>query len=132
MQSLFEWDFYGGLPDSKLARVEGLASSRLLDPAQPVAAMNRRISILVMTREAEQRMMPAGDAPEAPGEGAALPLEPGATPPAALPADTTEAPAPAAAPPVATVSPRPFGLPDLQKLAEVPKPREEFGVPKPR
>jgi chemotaxis protein MotB len=123
----------GGLPDSKLARVEGLASSRLLDPAQPVAAMNRRISILVMTREAEQRMMPSGDAPEAPGEGAALPLEPGSAPPAmASPGDTTEAPAPAAAPPLATASPRPFGLPDLQKLAEVPKPREEFGVPKPR
>jgi chemotaxis protein MotB len=95
--------------------------------------MKRRISILVMTREAEQRMMPSGDAPEAPGEGAALPLEPGSAPPAmASPGDTTEAPAPAAAPPLATASPRPFGLPDLQKLAEVPKPREEFGVPKPR
>jgi chemotaxis protein MotB len=123
----------GGLPDSKLARVEGLASSRLLDPEQPVAAMNRRISILVMTREAEERMSPSGEAPEEPGEGATLPLVPGsASPSAVLPAESTEAPAPAAAPPVATASPRPFGLPDLQKLAEVPKPREEFGVPKPR
>ncbi|WP_372657154.1 flagellar motor protein MotB [Hydrogenophaga sp.] len=48
----------GGLPDQKLLRVEGLASSRLLNAAEPNAAVNRRISIVVMTREAEQRMMP--------------------------------------------------------------------------
>ena len=49
----------GGLPDEKLARVEGLASSRLLDASVPNDPINRRISIIVMTQEAEERMMPA-------------------------------------------------------------------------
>ena len=49
----------GGLPDDKLVRVEGLASSRLLYPDHPFDAANRRISIVVMTREAEERMLPS-------------------------------------------------------------------------
>ena len=126
----------GGLPDEKLARVEGLASSRLLDPQAPAAALNRRISILVMTREAEQRMEPKGDGssvprpPDAAGPAAETPLPtPSPTPagPTPLPAGT-----PAAAVELPTVRIRPLGLPDLQKLAEVPKPREEVGVPPPR
>jgi chemotaxis protein MotB len=48
----------GGLPDDKLLRVEGLASSRLMDPERPTSPINRRISILVLTREAEERMRP--------------------------------------------------------------------------
>ncbi|HEY9095170.1 MAG TPA: flagellar motor protein MotB, partial [Hydrogenophaga sp.] len=36
----------GGLPDSKMLRVEGLASSRLMVPEDPNAPANRRISIL--------------------------------------------------------------------------------------
>ncbi|WP_082876999.1 flagellar motor protein MotB [Hydrogenophaga crassostreae] len=47
----------GGLPDAKMARVEGLASSRLFDPDNPNAPVNRRISILVLTREAEERLL---------------------------------------------------------------------------
>ena len=46
-----------GMPDDKLARVVGLASSILLDPENPTGAVNRRISITVMTREAEERLM---------------------------------------------------------------------------
>ena len=48
----------GGLPDDKLVRVEGLASSRLLEPQNPQAPINRRISILVLTQEAERRLTP--------------------------------------------------------------------------
>jgi chemotaxis protein MotB len=48
----------GGLPDDKLLRVEGLASSRLMDPEHPTSPVNRRISLLVLTREAEERMRP--------------------------------------------------------------------------
>jgi chemotaxis protein MotB len=48
----------GGLPDDQLLRVEGLASSRLMDPTRPTSPINRRISILVLTREAEERMRP--------------------------------------------------------------------------
>ena len=54
-----------GMPDDKLARVVGLASSNLLDAANPLSPANRRISIIVMTREAEERLMGAGRAPVA-------------------------------------------------------------------
>jgi len=48
----------GGLPDDKLVRVEGLASSRLLHPDRPQDPSNRRISIVIMTRDYEERMFP--------------------------------------------------------------------------
>ncbi len=115
----------GGLPDEKLARVEGLASSRLLDPADPGAALNRRISILVMTREAEERMEPKGD-------GSSVSRGPDTAGPAgeAVALEQTPAAVEAAPRPPARVGP--LGLPDLQKLAEMPKPREEVGVSKTR
>jgi len=46
-----------GMPDDKLARVTGMASSSLLEPDQPFAPVNRRISILVMTKDAEERLL---------------------------------------------------------------------------
>jgi chemotaxis protein MotB len=46
-----------GMPDDKLARVVGLAASDLLEKDQPLAPINRRISITVMTREAETRLI---------------------------------------------------------------------------
>ena len=46
-----------GMPEEKLARVVGMASSLLLDPADPLSPTNRRISILVMTKEAEERLL---------------------------------------------------------------------------
>lgn len=129
----------GGLPDNRLARVEGLASSRLLRPETPNAPINRRISILVMTREAEARMEPNELVPVPTiNETAASPQSPAPTrvDPAVSPAAPASAPSPgaAAAPsrPVAAPVLRPLGLPDLQNLAEVPKPREEVGSGKPR
>ncbi|MDP2261860.1 MAG: flagellar motor protein MotB [Hydrogenophaga sp.] len=56
----------GGLPDDKLLRVEGLASSQLRVPDNPTDAANRRISIVVLTREAEARMLPARALPLTP------------------------------------------------------------------
>jgi chemotaxis protein MotB len=47
------------MPDDKVARVVGLASSILLDEENPLSPANRRISIVVMTREAEERLMGA-------------------------------------------------------------------------
>ena len=79
----------GGLPDDKLVRVEGLASSRLLNSRDPNAPANRRISLLVMTKEAEERMVPM------------------------------------TAPAVPAMPQGPISLPDLQKLAEQPKPPQE-------
>ena len=46
-----------GMPDEKIARVMGLASSVLLDEDNPRSPTNRRISITVMTREAEERLL---------------------------------------------------------------------------
>lgn len=52
-----------GMPDDKVARVVGLASSVLLEPEAPLSPVNRRISIIVMTREAEERLLGGGRAP---------------------------------------------------------------------
>lgn len=46
-----------GMPDDKVARVVGLASSILLDESNPRSPANRRISITVLTREAEERLL---------------------------------------------------------------------------
>lgn len=48
-----------GMPDEKLARVVGMASSILLIEDDPYSPANRRISLTVMTREAEERLMGA-------------------------------------------------------------------------
>jgi len=46
-----------GMPDSKLGRVVGLAASDPLEPDDPKAPVNRRITITVLTREAEERLL---------------------------------------------------------------------------
>lgn len=46
-----------GMPNDKLARVVGLAASDLLLPNDPRAPQNRRITITVLTREAEERLL---------------------------------------------------------------------------
>jgi chemotaxis protein MotB len=45
----------GGLPDDRTLRVQGLAASSPFDRNDPEAPANRRISIIVMNREAEDR-----------------------------------------------------------------------------
>jgi chemotaxis protein MotB len=47
----------GGLPEDRMLQVQGLASSKLFIPAQPEHPMNRRISVIVMNREAEDRLL---------------------------------------------------------------------------
>lgn len=59
-----------GMPDNKLARVVGLASSILLIEDDPYNPANRRISLTVMTKEAEERLV---------GGARPLPAEPPAT-----------------------------------------------------
>jgi chemotaxis protein MotB len=59
-----------GMPDDKLARVTGLASSNLLLPQEPLNPTNRRISIIVMTREAEERLLGNSRTAVVPTEGA--------------------------------------------------------------
>ncbi|MCC7151538.1 MAG: flagellar motor protein MotB [Rubrivivax sp.] len=52
----------GGMPEDRTLRVQGLAASSLLEPGDPLAPVNRRISIIVMNREAEERFF--RDAPD--------------------------------------------------------------------
>ena len=58
-----------GMPEDKLARVVGMASSLPYDPGNPTAPSNRRISLLVMTKEAQERLLgierpPVDETPE--------------------------------------------------------------------
>jgi len=50
----------GGLPDDRMLRVQGLAASLPFETRDPLAASNRRISIIVMNREAEDRIFRSG------------------------------------------------------------------------
>jgi chemotaxis protein MotB len=56
----------GGLPDNKISRVVGLSSSVLFDKQDPQNSINRRISIVVMTRQAEEAALKTDTAPESP------------------------------------------------------------------
>ncbi len=47
----------GGLPDDRMLLVQGMASSKLFVPEDPASPLNRRISIIVMNREAEERLL---------------------------------------------------------------------------
>jgi chemotaxis protein MotB len=44
----------GGMEESRISRVVGLSSSVLLDPADPYNPINRRVSIIVMNKKAEE------------------------------------------------------------------------------
>ncbi len=47
----------GGLPEARMLRVQGLAASKLLDENAPQSPVNRRISIIVMNRDAEDAVL---------------------------------------------------------------------------
>ncbi|MYM36389.1 flagellar motor protein MotB [Duganella sp. FT94W] len=77
----------GGMQDAKVLRVVGLASAINLDKADPFNPINRRISIVVMNRRAEDnvlrdgRKIEVGDVDEAAEVGtAAAPAKPGGPP----------------------------------------------------
>jgi chemotaxis protein MotB len=116
----------GGLPDDKLLRVEGLASSQLRTPDAPNDPVNRRISIVVLTQEAEERLMPGARAvtpqltqpaqpPKSPNTGAANPPKPSATSPAA---PAAQVPPAVAALLARSIAPNALQIaPDLPKLS---------------
>lgn len=52
-----------GMTEEKLVRVVGMASSLPLEPASPFSPVNRRISILVMTKDAEERLLGTSNVP---------------------------------------------------------------------
>ena len=57
----------GGLETGKIARIVGMSSSVLFDKENPKNPINRRISIIVMTKQTEQ------DAQKTDSAGAAMP-----------------------------------------------------------
>jgi len=76
----------GGLADERVLRVQGLASSQPFDDKDPDAPANRRISIIVMNREAEDRMFRTDPDKVAPdGEDSSAPSATNSTPTAAAP-----------------------------------------------
>jgi chemotaxis protein MotB len=52
----------GGLSGNKVLRVQGLAASMLYERKDPESPLNRRISIIVMNREAEDRVFQSAEA----------------------------------------------------------------------
>ena len=92
----------GGLSDARMLRVQGLAASKLLDAKDPNSPLNRRISIIVMNRDAEDAVLknvpddaddaasqpPDGGAAQAPGSGVTQVPQSGKMP-------QTQSPAPA-------------------------------------
>jgi chemotaxis protein MotB len=120
----------GGLKPEKTARVVGLSSAVLFDPENPRDPINRRISIIVMTKQAEERALntdrphPVGEEgsdgkPVAP-EGASAPGGTAAVPTDAPTAGAHAVPGTAAAPPVAA-SPEAAATPESASLAGGPK-----------
>ena len=97
----------GGLAGDKIARVVGLSSSVLFDKVDAQNPINRRISIIVMTKQAEDSALRTESRPEMPsallspdiaapaGPPATRATPPAAAPAPAAPAAVTPAPAPA-------------------------------------
>jgi chemotaxis protein MotB len=67
-----------GLPDGKIARVVGLSSSVLFDKQDPQNPINRRISIVIMTKQAEEDALKTDVASNTPATTA--PVQPASSP----------------------------------------------------
>ena len=92
----------GGLTTAKVARVVGLSSSVLFDKDDPQNPINRRISIIVMTKEAEDSALKSESRPESPNGGVSVSpprvAAPSAAPPVPRAATDISAAAAVAAP----------------------------------
>ena len=71
----------GGLPEDRTLRVQGLASSNLLTIDDPLSPSNRRISIIVMTREAEDSVFKPQLESQLPEPSAIIEAPPSVVPP---------------------------------------------------
>ena len=70
----------GGMATEKVVRVVGQAASMLLDETNPRNPVNRRISILVLNREAERRILRGAEAETEVEDGVGLEQALGGTP----------------------------------------------------
>ena len=75
----------GGMEESRISRVVGLASSVLLDPQDSTNPINRRVSIIVMNKKAEEAAAKDGGTIEVDQPEDLKPLAPGAQPDDAAP-----------------------------------------------
>jgi chemotaxis protein MotB len=110
----------GGLAPAKVARVVGLASSVLFDKDDPQNPINRRISIIVMTKEAEDSALKSEARPEAPISGVAISPPRVAAPPAAAPPHVAALPGAPASPVAAPAAAASGGV--LDKGVDTAKP----------
>ena len=112
----------GGLAAPKVARVVGLSSSVLFDKEDTQNPINRRISIIVMTKEAEDAALKSESRPETPSGGVWVPTPRAAAPPpdsvrpAAVPAPTP------ASPPAAPAAARAAGESQIEKNGDPANP----------
>jgi len=102
----------GGMDPQKIARVVGLADSSLLDKDDPRNPLNRRISIIVLNKIAEERLLRAGGeieagAPEAVSEAMPSGTAPAGGTPASEAASEPVAQQPAASGPAPQTPPAP-------------------------
>jgi chemotaxis protein MotB len=88
----------GGLNEAKIARVVGLSSSVLFDKDDPQNAINRRISIIVMTKQAEDTALKTDSRPEGSAPAATPAPPPVITRAEPVPIRTAPAASPVAAP----------------------------------
>lgn len=101
----------GGLDPRRIARVVGLADSNPLDKDNPMNPLNRRISIIVLNKMAEERMQAAGGEIEAgnteglektiggaSGQGTSAPEQEAPAPAPVAPAPSAAASAPGVTP----------------------------------
>jgi len=105
-----------GIPEQKIARVVGMGPSQPLLPEAPLDPRNRRISILVLTQEAEERITRSIAGTELPAATAPTPSLPAAPVPPQAPAPAPPPPTPRGAT-LGTVA-----LPALPILAPPPPP----------
>ena len=87
----------GGLAPDKVSRVVGLSSSVLFDKENARSPINRRISIIVMTHEAEASALKTDTASEIPADAAGQALNQHNGTPASTPPSAPAAPAPSGA-----------------------------------
>jgi chemotaxis protein MotB len=71
-----------GMPDEKIARVVGLSSSVLFDREDPQSPINRRISIVIMTKQAEEDALKTDTVNATPVATAPTALDPSSPAPA--------------------------------------------------
>jgi chemotaxis protein MotB len=113
----------GGLTEAKIARVVGLSSSVLFDKSDPQNPINRRISIIVMTKQAEDTALKTETRPETTPGAAAAPV---IAAPAVLPGRGSDVPV--TRPALQSAAP-PAVAPQSVPARDVDTAKPEFGPP---